>query len=151
MSAVFLCAFLFLLIPSFALAQKIGVLPFEDASGVGPEFGENVAKFIRSEFLKNKKATPKFIQYKPAEGEATAVDVDKATWPIRGLVGTDGLSDDHDSGRSDFSEGGETRGELPGEREQDGRICRRRCLDGVGKPQQRRLIGGQYAEREDSA
>ena len=59
-------------------AQKIGVLPFEDASGVGAQFGENVAKFIRSEFLKNKTITPKFIQYKPAEGEATTVDVDKA-------------------------------------------------------------------------
>ena len=63
---------------SLCPAQKVGVLPFEDASGVGAQFGENVAKFIRSEFLKNKTITPKFIQYKPAEGEATTVDVDKA-------------------------------------------------------------------------
>ena len=71
---------LLLLLASVAVcpAQKIGVLPFEDASGVGAQFGENVAKFIRSEFLKNKSITPKFIQYKPAEGEATTVDVDKA-------------------------------------------------------------------------
>ena len=69
-----------LVLTSYALcpAQKVGVLPFEDASGVGAQFGENVAKFIRSEFLKNKAITPKFIQYKPAEGEATTVDVDKA-------------------------------------------------------------------------
>jgi hypothetical protein len=72
--AVFLlCAF-----PTLCLAQKIGVLPFEDASGVGAAFGENVAKFIRSEFLKNKTITPKFIQYKPADDEAATVDVDKA-------------------------------------------------------------------------
>ncbi|MBI5471331.1 MAG: hypothetical protein HY961_03200 [Ignavibacteriae bacterium] len=59
-------------------AQKIGVLPFEDASGVGAQFGENVAKFIRSEFLKNKKITPKFIQVKPKDDEATTIDVDAA-------------------------------------------------------------------------
>lgn len=59
-------------------AQKIGVLPFEDASGVGAAFGENVAKFIRSEFLKNKKITPKFIQFKAKEGETAAIDVDQA-------------------------------------------------------------------------
>ena len=46
------------LLPLAATAQKVGVLPFEDASGVGAQFGENVAKFIRSEFLKNKKVTP---------------------------------------------------------------------------------------------
>jgi curli biogenesis system outer membrane secretion channel CsgG len=66
------------LLPLAATAQKVGVLPFEDASGVGAQFGENVAKFIRSEFLKNKKVTPKFIQYKPAEGQSTTVDVDQA-------------------------------------------------------------------------
>ncbi|MER3523271.1 MAG: hypothetical protein C4326_04205 [Ignavibacteria bacterium] len=71
-------AFLLLFVPTSLLAQKIGVLPFEDASGVGPQFGENVAKFIRSEFLKNKNVTPKFIPYKPAEGEPMAVDVDQA-------------------------------------------------------------------------
>ena len=73
--------FIVLLLASLStggIAQKIGVLPFEDASGVGAQFGENVAKFIRSEFLKNKKVTPKFIQYKAAEGEAATVDVDKA-------------------------------------------------------------------------
>jgi len=65
-------------LPLAAAAQKVGVLPFEDASGVGAQFGENVAKFIRSEFLKNKKVTPKFIQYKPEEGQAASVDVDQA-------------------------------------------------------------------------
>jgi curli biogenesis system outer membrane secretion channel CsgG len=69
---------LLLAFSSLATGQKIGVLPFEDASGVGAAFGENVAKFIRSEFLKNKTITPKFIQYKPANDEASTVDVDKA-------------------------------------------------------------------------
>lgn len=73
-----LVAVLFMLLPGILWAQKIGVLPFEDASGVGAEFGENVAKFIRSEFLKNKKFTPKFIPFKANEGEATSVDVDQA-------------------------------------------------------------------------
>jgi curli biogenesis system outer membrane secretion channel CsgG len=73
-----LAVFLLCTFPALCLAQKIGVLPFEDASGVGAEFGENVAKFIRSEFLKNKAITPKFIQYKPTGDEAATVDVDKA-------------------------------------------------------------------------
>lgn len=68
----------FLLFDAYAYSQKIGVLPFEDASGVGPQFGENVAKFIRSEFLKNKKFTPKFIPFKAKEGEQMAVDVEQA-------------------------------------------------------------------------
>jgi hypothetical protein len=66
------------LLPGLATAQKIGVLPFEDAAGVGPEFGEQVAKFIRSEFLQNKKVLPKFIQFKPGPDESTSVDVEKA-------------------------------------------------------------------------
>lgn len=66
------------LVSTLSPAQKIGVLPFEDASGVGAEFGENVAKFIRSEFLKNKAITPKFIQFKPKEDESTTIDVEKA-------------------------------------------------------------------------
>jgi curli biogenesis system outer membrane secretion channel CsgG len=62
-----------------AWAQKIGILPFEDASGVGREFGEQVAKFIRSEFLKDKRLMPKFIQYRPkGEDESESVDVEKA-------------------------------------------------------------------------
>ncbi len=65
-------------IPSLVFSQKIGILPFEDAAGVGPAFGEQVAKFVRSEFLKNKTVMPRFIQYKPAEGEAATVDVEKA-------------------------------------------------------------------------
>ena len=69
-----LCA----LLPSLASSQKIGILPFEDAAGVGPAFGEQVAKFIRSEFLKNKQFMPKFIQYKPKEDESSSVDVEKA-------------------------------------------------------------------------
>ncbi len=67
-----------LLLAAAMSAQKIGVLPFEDASGVGAAFGENVAKFIRSEFLKNKKITPKFIQFKAKDGETAAIDVDQA-------------------------------------------------------------------------
>ena len=67
-----------LLLAAAMSAQKIGVLPFEDASGVGAAFGENVAKFIRSEFLKNKKITPKFIQFKAQDGETAAIDVDQA-------------------------------------------------------------------------
>jgi curli biogenesis system outer membrane secretion channel CsgG len=66
------------LLPGFALAQKIGILPFEDAAGVGPTFGEQVAKFIRSEFLKDKKVLPKFIAYKPVEEESATIDVEKA-------------------------------------------------------------------------
>jgi len=66
------------LLPGFALAQKIGILPFEDAAGVGPTFGEQVAKFIRSEFLKDKKVLPKFIAYKPGEEESATIDVEKA-------------------------------------------------------------------------
>lgn len=66
------------LLPGIVAAQKIGVLPFEDASGVGAQFGENVAKFIRSEFLKEKKFTPKFIPFKTKEGEQMAVDVEQA-------------------------------------------------------------------------
>lgn len=70
--------FIALLLPGVLSAQKIGVLPFEDASGVGQDFGEKVAKFIRSEFLKDKRFLPKFIQYKPKEDEPTTIDVEKA-------------------------------------------------------------------------
>ncbi|HEX9006969.1 MAG TPA: CsgG/HfaB family protein [Bacteroidota bacterium] len=66
------------LLPGMMSAQKIGVLPFEDAAGVGPAFGEQVAKFIRSEFLKDKKFLPKFISYKPKEDESATIDVEKA-------------------------------------------------------------------------
>lgn len=76
-SALFV-AFL-LMMPGLVSAQKIGVLSFEDASGVGENFGEQVAKLIRSEFLKDQRITPKFIQYKPKnEEEATTVDVETA-------------------------------------------------------------------------
>ena len=71
-------ALLLILVPALAPAQKIGILPFEDAAGVGPEFGEQVAKFIRSEFLKDKKFLPKFIAFKPGEDESTSIDVEKA-------------------------------------------------------------------------
>jgi curli biogenesis system outer membrane secretion channel CsgG len=71
--AVILC-----ILPFAASAQKIGVLPFEDAVGVSPEFGNQVAKFIRSEFLQNKKFLPKFIQYKPGPDESSSIDVEKA-------------------------------------------------------------------------
>jgi hypothetical protein len=74
-----IAALMIALLPSLLWAQKIGVLPFEDAANAGPQLGEQVAKFIRSEFLKNKKYVPKFIPVpKPKDGEPTAVDVDKA-------------------------------------------------------------------------
>jgi hypothetical protein len=60
------------------LAQKVGVLTFEDASGIGGGFGEQVAKFIRSEMLKDKRYLPKFISYQPAEGQPTTIDVETA-------------------------------------------------------------------------
>jgi len=67
------------LLPGAALAQKIGILPFDDASGAGAGLGELVAKQIRSEFLKDQKFTPKLIQYKPkGEEESTTVDAEKA-------------------------------------------------------------------------
>jgi hypothetical protein len=70
--------FVLVMLPGILCAQKIGVLPFEDASGVGAEFGAQVAKFIRSEFLKNKKILPKFVDYKPKADESAAIDVEKA-------------------------------------------------------------------------
>ena len=76
-----LCAVLSIVrpLPGAALAQKIGILPFDDASGAGAGLGELVAKQIRSEFLKDQKFTPKLIQYKPKdEEESTTVDADKA-------------------------------------------------------------------------
>lgn len=76
---VLIAALLLALLPSFVWAQKIGVLPFEDAANAGPELGNQVAKFIRSELLKNKKYVPKFIQVpKPKGEESTPVDLDKA-------------------------------------------------------------------------
>ena len=76
---VLIAALLLALLPSFVWAQKIGVLPFEDAANAGPELGNQVAKFIRSKFLKNKKYVPKFIQVpKPKDEESTPVDLDKA-------------------------------------------------------------------------
>jgi curli biogenesis system outer membrane secretion channel CsgG len=71
-------ALLLVAFPSLVWAQKIGVLAFEDAANAGPELGEQVAKFIRSELLKNKKYIPKFIQYKAEEGESTSIDFEKA-------------------------------------------------------------------------
>lgn len=41
--------------------KKFGLLPFDDAAGVGPELGGQVAVHIRSELLKAKKLMPKFI------------------------------------------------------------------------------------------
>ncbi|MFQ3597983.1 MAG: CsgG/HfaB family protein [Chloroherpetonaceae bacterium] len=63
---------------SSASAQKIGVLTFEDASGIGGDFGEQVAKFIRSEMLRDKKYLPKFIRYQPKDGQPETVDVETA-------------------------------------------------------------------------
>ncbi|HUI64698.1 MAG TPA: CsgG/HfaB family protein [Bacteroidota bacterium] len=77
MKSIFL-AVLLIVVPPLVSAQKIGILPFEDAAGVGPSFGEQVAKFIRSEFLQNKKVLPKFIAYKGEGSEPSSVDVEKA-------------------------------------------------------------------------
>jgi hypothetical protein len=74
----FLVICLLVLFPVAGSAQKIGILPFEDAAGVGPAFGEQVAKYIRSELLKDKKYMPKFIAYKPGPDESTSIDVEKA-------------------------------------------------------------------------
>ena len=75
----FIAALLLALLPSLLWSQKIGVLPFEDAANAGPELGDQVAKFIRSEFLKNKKYVPKFIQVpKPKDEEPTSIDLDRA-------------------------------------------------------------------------
>ncbi len=71
-------ALLICLAPCSALAQKIGVLPFEDASGVGPEFGQQVAKFIRSDLLRDKRYLAKFIPYKAPDEESAAIDVETA-------------------------------------------------------------------------
>jgi curli biogenesis system outer membrane secretion channel CsgG len=76
---VFVAALLVVLVPSSIWAQRIGVLPFEDAANAGPELGDQVAKFIRSELLKNKKYIPKFLQIPKLNDENPApVDIDKA-------------------------------------------------------------------------
>ena len=73
------CAVLLLaIVPGTLIAQKIGVISFEDASGAGEELGEQVAKFIRSEMLKEKRFLPKFIKYTPKEEETASVDVETA-------------------------------------------------------------------------
>lgn len=68
--------------PLLAQTKKIGLLPFEDAAGVGPELGRQVAVYVRSEFLKSKKLMPKFIAPEPAEGaegeDAGPIDVEAA-------------------------------------------------------------------------
>jgi hypothetical protein len=71
-------ALLLMLLPGTLLAQKIGILSFEDASGTGPQLGEQVAKFIRSDMLKEKRFIPKFIMYTPGQDESPSVDVEKA-------------------------------------------------------------------------
>jgi|WetSurMetagenome_2_1015567.scaffolds.fasta_scaffold22743_2 curli biogenesis system outer membrane secretion channel CsgG len=72
-----IASLLLALAPSLVWAQKIGVLPFEDAANAGPELGDQVAKFIRSELLKNKKYVPKFIPV-PESEERMTIDIDKA-------------------------------------------------------------------------
>jgi curli biogenesis system outer membrane secretion channel CsgG len=64
--------------PGTAQSQKIGILTFEDASGAGPQLGEQVAKYIRSDLLKEKRFMPKFIKYTPGENESQSVDLEKA-------------------------------------------------------------------------
>jgi curli biogenesis system outer membrane secretion channel CsgG len=64
--------------PGMAQTKRIGILPFDDAAGVGPELGAQVALFIRAELLKTRKAVPKFIQYAPEGEEAGPIDIEKA-------------------------------------------------------------------------
>jgi len=68
--------------PLFAQSKKIGLLPFDDAAGVGPELGRQVAAYIRSELLKSKKLLPKFIVPETEEGyegeDTGLIDVEKA-------------------------------------------------------------------------
>lgn len=68
--------------PLFPQAKKIGLLPFDDAAGAGPEFGRQVAVYVRSELLKSKKLIPKFIAPEAQEGEdageAGLIDIEKA-------------------------------------------------------------------------
>lgn len=68
--------------PLLAQTKKIGLLPFDDAAGVGPELGQQVAAYIRSELLKSKKLLPKFIAPEPEEGyegeDTGLIDVEKA-------------------------------------------------------------------------
>ena len=68
--------------PLFAQDKKIGLLPFDDAAGVGPALGRQVAAYIRSELLKSKKLLPKFIAPETEEGyegeDTGLIDVEKA-------------------------------------------------------------------------
>jgi len=48
-SAVIRALMMTVFLPGMLAAQRIGVLPFEDAPGVGPQFWEQVVKLIRSE------------------------------------------------------------------------------------------------------
>lgn len=68
--------------PLFAQDKKIGLLPFDDAAGVGPELCMQVAVYIRSELLKSRKLVPKFISPETEEGgdigASGLVDVEKA-------------------------------------------------------------------------
>lgn len=68
--------------PLFPQGKKIGLLPFDDAAGVGPELGRQVAVYVRSELLKSKKLMPKFIAPAAEEGEEAGepglIDIEKA-------------------------------------------------------------------------
>jgi curli biogenesis system outer membrane secretion channel CsgG len=78
---IFALAFL-IAAPLFPQTKKIGLLPFDDAAGVGPELGRQVAVYVRSELLKSKKLMPKFIAPAAEEGAETGepglIDVEKA-------------------------------------------------------------------------
>jgi len=68
--------------PLFAQAKKIGLLPFDDAAGVGPEACRQAAVYVRSELLKSKKLLPKFLAPALEDGAegvgAGLIDVEKA-------------------------------------------------------------------------
>jgi hypothetical protein len=105
-------ALVLLLVPGAALAQKIGILPFDDASGAGARLGELVAKQIRAEFLKDQKLTPKLIQYKHTnEEELATIDAEQAVGLGKKngveymLIGTilEAESSSSSSGRGGFS------------------------------------------------
>jgi len=71
---------LLMTLASLGMAQtkRIGILPFDDAAGVGPELGAQVALFIRAELLKMRKVVPKFIEYSPEGEESGPIDLEKA-------------------------------------------------------------------------
>jgi hypothetical protein len=61
-----------------ARVVKIGIVPLADASGRGGDAGSIIARYIRSDLLRNEHYYPKIVQYKPEQGEAGGIDMEKA-------------------------------------------------------------------------